>query len=74
MLPSKSISRTDSTTSNVCAAHRAGVHAQRAADAAGNAFEKFHAAQAVPPGFNRDIFQFRARAAAQPFSRQFQSC
>jgi len=39
------MNRTDSMTLNVAPAHRARVHAECAADAAGNAFEKFHAAQ-----------------------------
>ena len=53
------------------AAHRSGVHAQRAADAAGNALEKFQAAQALAPGFNRNIFQLRTRAAAQARTSNF---
>src|SRR5208283_4084979 len=33
--------------------------------AARNAFQKFQAAQATPARLDRDVFQFRARAAAQ---------
>ncbi len=71
--PAKSITRHGLDDIKRRAAHRAGVHAQRAADAAGNAFQKFHAAQAVALRLDRDIFQPRARAAANARCRQFQS-
>src|SRR5687768_15314796 len=47
------------------AAHRAGVHAERAADAAGNAFEEFQAGDFVATGFDGDVFETGAGAAAQ---------
>ena len=53
------------------AAHRARVHPQRAADAAGNAFKKFHTAQIVSLGPDRNIFRFRTRAAMQSLADDF---
>ncbi len=53
-------------------AHRARVHAQRAANAARNAFEKFHAAQTVPFRLDRNVFQLCPRAATQSVHRQLQ--
>ena len=45
--------------------HRAGVHAERPADAAGNPFEKLQVAQPVSPGFHRHFLQPRPCAAVQ---------
>jgi hypothetical protein len=52
-------------------AHRAGVHAERAADAAGDAFEKFEAREAVALGFDGDSFEARASAATEAAAGDF---
>src|SRR5262249_55951000 len=46
------------------AAHRAGIHPQGAAHAAGNAFQKLHAGQRMAFGFHSHILQARSRTAA----------
>ena len=51
--------------------HRAGIHSQRAANAAGNSFQKFQARQSVPLRLDGDRLQFRARAAVQPVVYDF---
>ena len=52
-------------------AHRAGVHAQAAANGSRNAFEEFQARQAVAFGFHRHRFQFRSRPAVQALALDF---
>jgi hypothetical protein len=53
------------------AAHRAGVHPQRAAHAPGYALQKFQPGQVRLAGAGRDLFQFCARSAAQLPSQNF---
>src|SRR5258708_2920622 len=50
------------------ASHRSRVHTQRAAYAAGNAFEKFETADGCASSFDSNILQPCARAAANPDS------
>src|SRR5439155_2092237 len=50
------------------AAHRAGIHAQCAADAARYPFEEFEIGEIMMPGLDCDIFETGARAAFQTFA------
>src|SRR5439155_22468570 len=53
------------------AVHRPGVHSQRAANAAGNAFQKLKSAHPIPFRFNRDQLQSGSCSALEPISRNF---